>query len=146
MDDKSNQNALYCFAAFRLILHKHNDALAAAVAEYGLSPNEIDVISLIDGVTTATSIAERLDVSKALVSRSVKMLGAKELIRVAVSERDKREQRLELTDKGREIALVIVNTDLLFAKKMMTSLDADKQSVLKLLLKRILVNLESGGE
>ncbi len=143
--DKQTENAMYYLAAFRRILHQYQSCHAKALEGYELSPNEISVLSCLGESTTASQIAEEFDVSKALVSRSVKLLKQRGMIDVAISANDKREQVLSLTPKGDEAAKIIAATNDDFVKRMMASLDGDKQSVFKLLLKLIIANLNIGG-
>ena len=101
MDIKQCKNI---FASFRTLTRAYNDFVTGCVSEYALSPNEVAVLDGLQTVSTASAIARDADVSKALVSRSVKSLKDKGLIETSISAVDKREQDLRLTERGREIA------------------------------------------
>lgn len=102
------KHAAYYFSAYRKLEKSYTDFQMNALADYDLSPNEIVVLSSLEkGSVTASEIAVKADVSKALVSRSVKFLKERKFITVAVSEADKREQALALTEEGRKIAGLI---------------------------------------
>ena len=94
-------------ASCRALLRLYNEFVTKAVRDYALSPNEVAVLSGLQTVSTASAIAREADVSKALVSRSVKSLKDKGLIEVSISTIDKREQDLSLTDEGMEVAELI---------------------------------------
>ncbi|MCI5820151.1 MAG: MarR family transcriptional regulator, partial [Acidaminococcus sp.] len=63
-----------CYTSFDKILkylkaYSHNE-----MKNYNLTPNEIQVLSNLDTKCTSSEIAKQVNVSKALVSRSVKLL------------------------------------------------------------------------
>lgn len=141
-----NKNStVFYFTAYRKLLRAYTEFQMNAVAEYELSPNEIVVLASLDTVTTASEIASDADVSKALVSRSVKLLKEKEFITTSISEVDKREQKLELTEKGREVAELIDEANHRFLATSFANFEENEFLVLKALLKMMLNNLNIGG-
>lgn len=70
---------------------------------YGFSPSEIDILVLLSTnltINTSKQLALELTISKSLVARSVESLIKRELIAVVEDQKDKRMQRLFLTDKS----------------------------------------------
>ena len=98
------KNAAYFFSAYRKLLRSYTDFQLNALEGYDLSPNEIVVLSSIETTPPPSEIALRSDVSKALVSRSVKLLTEKNYITATVSDEDKRAQHLTFTHEGRKVA------------------------------------------
>lgn len=138
-------NAAFFFTAYRKLLRAYTDFQMNALADYELSPNEIVVLASLDLITTASEIALNADVSKALVSRSVKLLKEKGFITAVVSDVDKREQTLALTDKGREVALIIDEANRRFYATSFANFEENERKVLKALLIMMLNNLNIGG-
>lgn len=132
------------FASFRTLLRHYNDYVTGCVGDYALSPNEVAVLDGLQTVSTASAIAKDADVSKALVSRSVKSLKDKGLIEISISAVDKREQDLRLTDKGREIAAVIDEANKRFFKMATRSTDDKALEITELMLEIIIKNLSVG--
>lgn len=139
------RNAGYYFSAFRKLQHSYIDYQLSALHEYDLSPNEIVVLSSLDSTTTASEIAQAADVSKALVSRSVKLLKEKEFITTTLSDVDKREQTLELTDEGKKIADLIDEANRRFFAAALANFEKQEQEALMALLKLMMQNLGIGG-
>ena len=132
------------FASFRTLLRSYNDYVTGYVGDYELSPNEVAVLDGLQTVSTASAIAKDADVSKALVSRSVKSLKDKGLIEISISAVDKREQDLRLTDKGREVAAVIDEANKRFFKTATHNTEDKALQVTELMLEIIIKNLSVG--
>lgn len=135
------KNAAYHFACYKKLEKSYTDFLLNALDDYDLSPNEIVVLSSLDTVNTASEIALRSDVSKALVSRSVKFLKEKGYITTTVSEEDKREQFLALTDDGRKIAVLIDEATRRFFATAFANFEDTERKVLTALLNMMMRNL-----
>ncbi len=129
------------FSSFRAILREYNAFLTNAVSDYRLSPNEIVVLSSLQNVSNAGQIAKESDVSKALVSRSVKLLRGKRLIEVTISAVDKREQDLRLTEEGAKVAERIAAANRAFGEEALHNVDFEAVEMMKLLLRLVLRNL-----
>ena len=110
-----------------------------------MSPNEIVVLSSIETTPTASEIASLSDVSKALVSRSVRLLKEKKYITATVSEDDKREQELALTEEGKKIAELIDEANRRYFATAFANFEANEKQVLKALLQVMMRNLNIGG-
>ena len=139
MSDIKNLNFL--FSSCRKISRAYTDFLAVGLKDYDLTPNEIVVLSSLESVSTASDIAHDSEVSKALVSRSVASLKEKGLIKVSISEVDKREQKLVLTDEGRAVAVVIDDLNEEFARAAFSSLQDNEKRVLMVIVKIIAANI-----
>ncbi len=139
MSDIKNLNFL--FSSFRKISRAYSDFLTEGLKDFDLTPNEIVVLSSLESVVTASDIAKDSEVSKALVSRSVASLKDKGLIRVTISEVDKREQKLVLTDSGREISYLIESLNEEFARDAFNSFQDNEKRVLMALLKIMATNV-----
>ncbi len=133
------------FASFRTLLREYNAFVAKYVADGNLSPNEISVLHALRNISTASAIARDAEVSKALVSRSVKSLREKGLIEITISDIDKREQNLQLTDKGREIASVIERANEDFCALATKNTDDKALRITQLMLEIIINNLNPRG-
>ena len=98
MDSKNSNNY---FFMYRKLLNSYHEFLTDKVSKYALSPNEIVVLTTLKETSKASEIAIIANVSKALISRSVKLLKSKGFIEIRVDDKDKREQTLSLTEEGR---------------------------------------------
>ena len=135
------KNAAYFFSAYRKLLRSYTDFQLNALEGYDLSPNEIVVLSSIETTPTASDIAMMSDVSKALVSRSVKLLKEKNYITATVSEEDKREQQLALTEEGQKVAELVDEANRRYFATAFANFEKDEKAVLKALLDMMLRNL-----
>lgn len=135
------KNAAYFFSAYRKLLRSYTDFQLNALEGYDLSPNEIVVLSSIETTPTASDIALMSDVSKALVSRSVKLLKEKDYITATVSEDDKREQHLALTEEGKKVAELIDEANRRYFATAFANFESDEKAVLKALLDMMMRNL-----
>ena len=138
------KNTAYYFAAFRKLLRSYTDYQLRELKDYNLTPNEIVVLSSIGVVGMASDIAASACVSKALVSRSVKQLKDKGLIKINISPVDKREQMLELTSEGERVAELISEANDKFYRVAFRRFEDNEKRVLQALLQLMLQNLESG--
>lgn len=141
MSDVNNLN--FIFASVKKVSRAYADFLSKELEDYDLSPNEIVVLSSLDSVSTASDIAHDSDVSKALVSRSVASLKEKGLIKVSISEVDKREQKLVLTEQGARISELIDLLNEQFARKAFGSFQENEKRVLVTLMKIIVANVQA---
>lgn len=139
MSDINNLN--FIFASVKKVSRAYSDFLERELEGYKLSPNEIVVLSSLDAVSTASDIAKDSDVSKALVSRSVASLKDKGLIKVSISEVDKREQKLVLTDQGEKISELIDLLNEQFARRIFGNFQENEKRVLIALLKIAVANI-----
>lgn len=143
--DKDLGIVSFYLVAFRKISRAYQEFQLKALDGYDLSPNEIVVLSSLGTVSTASQIATDYDVSKALLSRSVKLLKQKGYIVASISEQDKREQDLSLTDEGRAVADVIAEANRHFFQKAVRGIEGESLEVVKLMLKVLMSNLNIGG-
>ncbi|MBQ9276394.1 MAG: winged helix-turn-helix transcriptional regulator [Clostridia bacterium] len=141
MSDVNNLN--FILASVKKVARAYSDFLSKELEDYNLSPNEIVVLSSLDSVSTASDIAHDSDVSKALVSRSVASLKEKGLIKVSISEVDKREQKLMLTEQGARISELIDLLNEQFARKAFGSFQENEKRVLVTLMKIIVANVQA---
>ncbi len=139
------KNAAFYFTAYRKLLRAYTDFQMSALEDYELSPNEIVVLASLETINTASEIATNADVSKALVSRSVKLLKEKDFITTTVSDVDKREQALALTEKGKDVAVLIDEANRRFFATSFANFEDNERRVLKALLVMMLDNLNIGG-
>lgn len=135
----------YYLVAFRKISRAYQEFQMNALKGYNLSPNEIVVLSSLDNVTTASQIALDYDVSKALLSRSVKLLKEKGYIVSSVSDQDKREQDLSLTEEGRAVANIIAQANRRFFQQIARGVPSDTLDLVKMMLKVLMTNLSIEG-
>lgn len=140
------KNSAYFFAAFRKLLKSYTDFQLKELKGYDLTPNEIVVLSSIGVVGMASDIAQNACVSKALVSRSVKELCDKGLISASISEVDKREQKLSLTEEGEKVAELIGEANHKFYQVAFRRFEDNEKRVLQALLQLMLNNLNEDGE
>ena len=135
------KNAAHYFACYKKLEKSYTDFQLNALDDYDLSPNEIVVLSNLEKIKTASEIALKTDVSKALVSRSVKFLKEKGYITTTVSEEDKREQFLALTEEGKKIALLIDEANRRFFATAFANFEDTEKRVLTALLRMMMRNL-----
>ncbi len=138
------KNTAHYFAVFRKLLRSYTDYQLRELKDYNLTPNEIVVLSGIGSIGMASDIAASASVSKALVSRSVKQLKDKGLIKINISPVDKREQMLELTSEGERVAELISEANDKFYRVAFRRFEDNEKRVLQALLQLMLQNLESG--
>ncbi len=143
--DKDLGIVSFYLVAFRKISRAYQEFQLKALDGYDLSPNEIVVLSSLDTVSTASQIAQDYDVSKALLSRSVKLLKEKGYIVSTISEQDKREQDLALTEEGRVVADVIAEANRNFYEKIARGIEGNSLNVVTMMLKVLMSNLDIGG-
>lgn len=122
-------------------MRSYTDFQLNALEGYELSPNEIVVLSSIETTPTASEIALKSDVSKALVSRSVKLLKEKHYITATVSDEDKREQYLSLTEEGKKVAELIDEANRRYFATAFANFEQDAKAALKALLGVMMRNL-----
>lgn len=142
MDIKEDSIVL---TAFRKILRQYAEFQSQALKDYNLSPNEATVLSSLCNRGMASDIAVTFEVSKALVSRSVRSLREKGYIEVSISTVDKREQVLALTEEGERIAKIIAYENKRFYDIAFKGFGHDEKQVLYALLRLVLNNLNEGG-
>lgn len=130
---------------FRRLEREYERYIARALDGYSLSPNEITVVSNANGKLTASQIARKNGVSKALVSRSVKLLTAKGLIEVVESPTDRRETIITLTKDGKHLKNIIDGANEKFALSAMADISSDREEVLKALLRLMIRSVDGGG-
>ncbi|MBR2333757.1 MAG: hypothetical protein IKA59_00250, partial [Clostridia bacterium] len=75
--DRNYESNAYLFASFKKLEKAYTEYLLKKLGKYHLSPNEIEVICCLDRTSSAREIVLMTDVSKGLVSRSVKGLREK---------------------------------------------------------------------
>ena len=74
---------------------------------------------------------------KSTVSRAVSQLEERGLVRRRPNDRDRREERLELTPEGRQIYEAVAPEALAFERRLAAVLDAREQAVLAGLLEKL---------
>ena len=139
--ERNFENNVYFFNAFKKLEQSYTKHLLKALGRFTLSPNEIEVLCCLIHTNSAREIVAMTDVSKGLVSRSVKSLKEKGYITAEVSNTDKREQTLVLTAKGEEIRLAIEETRAQFFEKAFTHFETTERQVFEALLKLMTNNI-----
>ena len=93
---------------FNQIRQVYANELNKKVAQEKFSPNEMSVLILLSNnktINTASQLKVILGVSKGLVSRSVEALAEKGLVDCRQDERDRRIQRIYLTEKAQPLVV-----------------------------------------
>lgn len=129
------------YTAFGKVLKLYKTYSHDELKKFQLTPNEIQVLSHLGTKFTSSEIAKEENVSKALVSRSVKLLLQKGYITVTLSEMDKREFVINLTPKGDEVRQKIISVKENFTRHAFKDFGDEEFTVLKQLLGLILRNL-----
>ena len=140
--DRNYESNAYLFASFKKLEKAYTEYLLKKLGKYHLSPNEIEVICCLDRTSSAREIVLMTDVSKGLVSRSVKGLREKGYITTTLSDKDKREQYLALTEEGQKIALLIDEANRRFFATAFANFEDTEKKVLTALLKMMMRNLD----
>lgn len=129
----------------RSLVNAYNDYvrenLKRSGIDYDFTPNEIVVLSSLQTKATQSLIAAENDVSKALVSRSVKALKDKKLITVAKADGDRREQDISLTEQGKELSDLIDRINGEFYSAATFKVNGQMTEVTELVLNLMLQNL-----
>lgn len=141
--ERNFENNAYFFSAFKKLEQSYTKHLLNALGRFTLSPNEIEVLCCLIHTNSAREIVAMTDVSKGLVSRSVKSLKEKGYITAQVSNADKREQTLVLTSKGEEIRLAIEETRAQFFEKAFNHFETTERQVFEALLKLMTNNIDA---
>jgi len=140
--DRNYESNAYLFASFKKLEKAYTEYLLKKLGKYHLSPNEIEVICCLDRTSSAREIVLMTDVSKGLVSRSVKGLREKGYITTTLSDKDKREQYLALTEEGEAIRLVIEQSRVDFFEKAFEHYEGTERQVFEALVKLMSKNLD----
>lgn len=140
--DRNYESNAYLFASFKKLEKAYTEYLLKKLGQYHLSPNEIEVICCLDRTSSAREIVLMTDVSKGLVSRSVKGLREKGYITTTLSDKDKREQYLALTEEGEAIRLVIEQSRVDFFEKAFEHYEGTERQVFEALVKLMSKNLD----
>lgn len=93
---------------FNQIRQVYANELNKKVAQEKFSPNEMSVLILLSNnktINTASQLKVILGVSKGLVSRSVEALAEKGLVDCRQDERDRRIQRIYLTERAQPLVM-----------------------------------------
>lgn len=93
---------------FNQIRQVYANELNKKVAQEKFSPNEMSVLILLSNnktINTASQLKVILGVSKGLVSRSVEALAEKGLVDCRQDERDRRIQRIHLTERAQPLVV-----------------------------------------
>ena len=93
---------------FNQIRQVYANELNKKVAQENFSPNEMSVLILLSNnktINTASQLKVILGVSKGLVSRSVEALAEKGLVDCRQDERDRRIQRIYLTERAQPLVV-----------------------------------------
>ena len=139
--DKIRQNNEQIFSAYKKLENAYTEHLLKKLKRFHLSPNEIEVISALTKTSSAREIALIADVSKGLVSRSVKLLKGKGYITTTLSKKDKREQYLALTEDGEAVLQVIDQTRDEFFEKAFEHYETTERQVFDALVNLMMQNL-----
>lgn len=140
--DKNYESNAYLFTSFKKLEKAYTEYLLKRLHKYRLSPNEIEVICALPLTSSAREIVMMTDVSKGLVSRSVKSLKAKGYILTTLSEKDKREQHLSLTHEGEAVRLKIEEARATFFEKAFEHYEGTERQVFEALVKMLAKNLQ----
>ena len=127
---------------FRRIIRAYDEHMAKALADVRLTPNEIATLALIDGKTTTSAIAKRNEVSKALVSRSIKCLSDSGYVTMTQSDVDKRELILTPTESGERLKKLIDLEGERSAAAALKDFDEDRKNALRILLMLVIRGYE----
>lgn len=119
---------------------------AGLSAEYGLTQNEIDVLSFLStfhDLNTAKDIAKYRVISKSLICKSVKSLVDRGFLSCEQDGEDKRLIHLYITEEAKPAADKIVKTRSEFIKFMYRGVTPEEEKVLASVLNKISANLET---
>ncbi len=133
-----------CRLSFRanFIAHHFNQPLYDWIArEYGLSMPEhvvLYALGLREGIT-ADDVAASSSKPKNTLSRAIKSLLAKRLLRRTHDRQDRRRMPLYLTARGRKLVEATVPTFVEHEARMLAGLDAQERETLNFLLTKIIL-------
>ncbi|GAB4175126.1 MAG: MarR family transcriptional regulator [Wenzhouxiangellaceae bacterium] len=130
------------FLPYRLsvLSNRISEAIAASYRDrFGLSVTEWRVIAIIGRHpgSTATEVAQRAAMDKVAISRTVKRLMARGLLRRRTDRGDRRSRRLRLSPAGQAIHDQVVPAAQRFEKQLLDALQPAERELLDRLIERL---------
>ncbi|SCH48280.1 transcriptional regulator SlyA [uncultured Clostridium sp.] len=115
----------------------------SVISSYKLSPNEIDILVALDMEVydKAAEIAERFEISKSLVCRSVDSLIKKGYIDTKKDEKDKRITRLILKEDAKPIVKLLKENRNKTTEVILKGIDKDELAIFNKVLDQMKKNL-----
>lgn len=132
--------------AFKRARTKMHVFVSKRIKNYSLTSNQIDVLSFLHEnyeLNTAKDIVEFIGVSKGLVSRSVDSLIERGYLIYEPDIKDKRKQRLFITDEGQVVVQEIIKYDREFFNMVTKGITAKEMQVHVSIMKKIQENLKN---
>lgn len=112
--------------------------------KYSLSPSQANLITMLylnKQALTPTQLTERLIFSSGGMTKLLKSLEAKELIKRIMSNQDKRSVLVEITEKGKNLCHEIIPDLLEIDNKIFSNLDKTEKELLEKILKKVVYNI-----
>lgn len=122
-------------------------ALSAELAGSGVyAGQELVLVKLVrHGSMPVAQLAKVLDVEVPTATRTAQRMESSGLVRRLKTAEDARQVRVELTDKGREMARRVEELNELAAKRALAGIDAEQRRLLRNLLWTITANVDELG-
>lgn len=134
--------------ALERISHVFRVLLWEQTKQYNLSPIQTQILIYIyrqpEFDRNITTLAQRLNVTKATISDAVKSLAQKKLLKKQTDNEDARYYYLELTNKGSELVKKIESWGEQFRKNF-NNISKENKTILFETLLKILINFEEAG-
>jgi DNA-binding MarR family transcriptional regulator len=151
-DKESDAFLLERFLPYRLSLLSNTVSEGISIAyrnEHGLSVTEWRVIAVLGRFSgqTASEIVRRTAMDKVAVSRAVKKLLAKKLVKRSAHEEDRRRQPLMLTERqGQPLYRAVIPKALSYERRLLEALTEPERSSLDRLLQKLQQAAESQND
>lgn len=136
---------------YSLIRKAYAKHLCTSMKEENYAPSEIDILIFLSNnpsINTSKELGVCLGISKSLVCRSVDALMDRGLLEMNEDQRDKRIQRLTITQQAYPLITVIKDCKQEFAKKILTGISQKEMDMVEKTMEKINQNIQLliGGE
>lgn len=122
MNKKNNE----LFAKLAFLVKEQKKFVQKKLVKFNFTPNEIELLMELEENRNCTEISKKLDVSKALVSRSCHSLYEKGFIYIEENKTDRRAKDVYLTKQGEELIEKIIVSKEKFLKKCFKDFDENE--------------------
>lgn len=143
---KEESNIFYIYFQ---IIKKYKKYMEKSLEEFELTPAEIDVLTFLinnmDKDITASEISMHRGISKGLVSRAVKLLKDKKLIRTKENFEDGRSVYLKIIDEESKVVKKVKEMNEIFIEQLIKDIDIEDLNLFLKINNRMLNNIKDIG-
>ncbi|WP_353990354.1 MarR family transcriptional regulator [Pediococcus argentinicus] len=130
--------------ALELVVKNRNDQLKKITHTFEITVAEWRILkNIMDNATTLEELSELTQLDASTLSRQIKKIVTKKLIKKNPSETDHRKYQYAMTDAGRIVFDKVSNLITAVDKELFKSWTEEEKGMLKILLNRILHNQQA---